>query len=215
MVFTATLTGFALSATLLFEATVQAHFAAVKPCWKQTRVPGRATIAAEIAGTIEAGNRFWPGDPAAPYRLMGLVITESGGTLTGNMIRPGEDTHGPCCVSVDETRTTCLLFGIPCPRTAAGIRLKHREDPRWSMLVAGGTLFRYETAAGADRVRGMMLYKYGRRGLDRAAGELRIGQPLTDLPEWKHYIDCYTWLVCIRDRLMVGPGDFCLCLGRD
>jgi len=197
------------TATELFESTVQLHFEEARDCWKQPRIPGPRTIVKEIRGMLAASSRFWPGDEGAPYRLLAVMVSESGGN-TRNTAKPLEPSYGPWCGTVDEAREAGRLFpDIGCPRGRDAIVERLQADPDWAAMVCGATLWRYDRAENGDQVLGLLIYKYGPAGLRRAL--MDTGKIAADLPVWRHYMACLTWIRCLRDRLICDSTPPCGC----
>lgn len=202
------------SATVLFESTVQLHFVEAKNCWGQRKLPSQRMIQREIRGMLQGCDRFWPGDESAPYRLMTVMITESGGN-TRNTAKPQEHSYGPWCGTPDECRETHRLHpDIPCPRSKGEIVERLESDPEWAALVACATIWRYDRAQGGDQIMGLLTYKFGTQGLCNALA--RLGDhPPTDLAVWQHTATCFAWVRCLRDRVMVDSTPPCGCMAPD
>jgi len=199
------------SSTALFDSVVRLHFDEARDCWKQSRLPGPRTVGREIRGMVLASDRFWPLDTDAPYRMMAVMVSESGGN-TRNTAKPNEPSYGPWCGTVDEAREAHRLFpDIACPRLRDDVIERLQTDPEWAALVTGAALWRYDRAQGGDRVRGLLLYKFGAEGLRRACA--RLGElPITDLPVWRHYASCLAWVTCLRDRVLMNATPPCGCM---
>ena len=198
-----------MSGTTLFDQTINLHFIEARECWKATRLPGSRTIQKEIRGMLQACERFWPLDEFAPYRLAAVMVSESGGN-TRNTAKPNEPSYGPWCGTVEEAHEAHMVFpDILCPRAVVPARDRLQADPEWAALVAGATLWRYDHAASGDRVRGLLIYKFGAAGLSKALHE--HDGPMTDLAVWRHYESCLNWLLCLRDRLAMDSTPPCGC----
>lgn len=199
------------SSTQLFDSVVQLHFEEAKSCWGQQRIPSPRTIDREIKGMLVACDRFWPLDTDAPYRMAAVMVSESGGN-TRNTAKPTEASYGPWCGTVDEAREAHRLFpDIPCPRMRDDVTERLQSDPQWAALVTAAALWRYDRAQGGDRIRGLLLYKFGAEGLRRACDRL-VDKPVTDLPVWRHYASCLAWILCLRDRILMNSTPPCGCM---
>ena len=196
----------------LFRETILTHFVNVKLCWKPARgIPSAKWIAKEIDATWEAANRFYYGEPDAPYILFTVGLSESGGFPRGNAPL-GEDSHGWTCATVEEARRAGRAYSdIPCPRLGSDVAEKLDSDPKYCMMVTAAVLRFHMYEYKGDFIRALMVYKYGARGLDRALGTLPPGTPITTLRVWKHYIALLEWIYCIRSRVVLHMTIDCGC----
>jgi hypothetical protein len=212
---TAFFVSFNASATVVFESTVQLHFAEARDCWRQQKMPGPKTIAREIRGMVSATDRFWQGDMMAPYRLTAVMVSESGGN-TRNTSKPNEPSYGPWCGTVDEARESTRIFpDIGCPRHTTDIIERLQSDPEWAAMVAAATLYRYDRAQRGDQMYGLLMYKFGVTGLGRAIRNLQgldANAPVSNLKVWKHFDGCLSWILCLRARVLMRSTPPCGCL---
>jgi hypothetical protein len=194
------------SGTLLFEATAAAHWDESPDCWGglAKRRPSARQRTGLVRGILAGCDRWYPGDAAAPYRFLALLLTESNGSPV-RVETAREKSYGPFCASVAEARETARLFALGCPRATWQVIDRLLQDPEWAALVAVGTIWRYDLAQGRDQVRGLVMYKAGGAGLDRIEQRLAKERlPMTSSEIWTGFIARLAWVQCLRDRSHAG-----------
>jgi hypothetical protein len=162
-----------------------------------------------------------------PYRLFGLILTETGGRNEGNVDDP---SYGVCCASVEASHVACQTLGIPHPKSKLcdarcyGFMVRcdstFREwletDVLFNVACGAGELrmCENETFAHNDFIRALGIYKCGLAGFKRALTKLE-GKPITELAIWKKYVRIYQWLTCINERVQTKTMVNCGCMPQE
>ena len=198
------------SSTGMFEAVVSAYSLEAKECHKPDRIlseRGQKRLAEAINSACA---RVWPSDPDRADWMFALKLTE---TYVGPSFRTArtEQTFGPWCLTVFEAREAAKVLGLSLPRASTAVIDVLQDDYRVSALLAAWTLMAYEHTA-RDRVRGLLIYKYGPTGLMRAL-DASTG-PVTELWPWVRFAARLAEIKCVRDRLALVMPCTCGCLSR-
>ena len=191
-----------------FALTVQTHFQNARSCWKQKVVPGKSLTRKLINETVRNCRRFWPQDPDMLYSFFTLIISESGGNNIGN---PDDPSYGVCHATYESARNACKVFGFEAPKAKYLFKEKLQEDVAFNLLCGAGELKLAMAYCNNDKVRGILAYKYGVKGLNRAINSLG-DEPITELSVWKNYVGLYEWIRCLRDRVITNADANCGCL---